>query len=156
VGVFVLLGSISLTVGCFFGKLAFLIVSFILGGVILGHGILTFVCGSISHISFQELIFDFERFVSMFDFERFVSMFDWTGCVHTLLLIACSCFCNIHGEYPVISFTSITFPVVSGFQLGGGNNFNSSISGLKFSKGIVRPFFIASIVFLDSGESLLR
>jgi hypothetical protein len=62
-----------------------------------------------------------------------------SGCVHTLLPIACCCACIRHGENPVIGFTSTTL-AETGFQLAGGNNFNvSSIVWMIFGVRAVLP-----------------
>jgi hypothetical protein len=98
-----------------------------------------------------------------------------SGCVHTLLLIACCALCVATLLYHsfdclIISASAIfeigivplldtishfTFFTDNGFPLGGGNSFNSSLNVLAcFILSL--PFFNASIAFLPSGESLLR
>jgi len=60
------------------------------------------------------------------------------GCCHTVPVNACSCFCNTHGENHVLGSTSTTF-ALTGFQLGGGNSFNSSNDWMIFGVRDVLP-----------------
>ena len=81
--------------------------------------------------------------VGVSDFERPFNKLVVRGCFHTVLLIACSCFCNIHGAYPVLIHKSTTSADVALPEAGGSNFIASSIlSTMLCGKDVFPPAFI--------------